>query len=54
MAGLKRKLIETGNSYSVLIPKPYLEAMGISEKALEAKFEILTDGWQILLRRVKK
>jgi len=54
MTVLKTKIKATGNSYSVLIPKQYLQAMKIDKKPLEAKFKMMTDGWQILLKRVKK
>jgi len=53
MAGLKRKIIKTKSSYCILIPRPYLKALKIDKKPLDAKFKMMTDGRQILLRKVK-
>lgn len=47
------KLLKIGNSHGILVPLVYQDAMKIKQP-LKTRFEILTDGQQIILRRLKK
>ena len=53
MTRVKASLFKMGNSHALIIPLAFLKAMKI-KKPLKARFEILTDGVSLLLRRVKK
>jgi len=44
-------LIPMGNSFGVLIPRPYLKALGAD---YNTEFKIMTDGVQLILIPIKE
>lgn len=44
-------LTPIGNSMSILIPRAYLKALGVS---YDVQWKIYTDGQQLLLRPIKE
>lgn len=53
MGGLKVKLVQMGNSHGVLIPKVFQKIMGIDADPMSVRFKITTDGYSLVLRRLK-
>lgn len=49
---IEKKLIQIGNSWGILLPKPVIEALRI--KPLNDKVEIFIENDEIRIKKIKK